>query len=45
MNKTMLYTAVGYLAMKQGSEGQPYPVVILNCREHMICLLYTSRCV
>lgn len=48
MNKTMLYTAVGYLAMKQGPEGQPYPVVVLNCREHMMApvdlLLWSRLC-
>lgn len=46
MNKEVFYTAVGHLALKQGPEGQPYPVVVVNRREHMmepVAMLLWSR--
>lgn len=46
MNKTMFYTAVGHLELKRGPERRPYPVVVVNRREHMmepIAMLLWSR--
>lgn len=48
MSRTTLYTAVGHLALKCKRGGQPYPVVIVNQREHMIApadlLLWSRLC-